>query len=595
MFAAALWAVSLGWSFNSRSSEMDDFKAPWLEIHPPGVLESKPETNGPLKLFFDNVPTGKIPRGTPNECSSLELSRVMAHSAQPQIQASMTQEFLSRCEKKFNSFAPSKYFAILKMAEGNYPLQGYENLREVVLRLPYNSIVHGLLALKDLKRARPLVIVICGSAVDLSDSFARVFLSEIFDTTPFNILILPSVSGNDFVRENRRFGLGGFEEGRRTFEVVRLLGGEDSPLRHLISSFHIIGASLGGNGALFTSVYGSYNNDKLTGPKIQSVMALCPVVDLKASLSDLDRDDLTGKHFTNLIFDTILGNFLLVFGAGHDMPTLYKPGHRQSVPFLENVLYPEYKALARVENFILPPFSEKDLATPEDFWNDNNFLLHYDQVNIPTVAFYSKDDFVVAPKSNSEALAKELKLHPNPAVNLLHLKAGSHCVASEVYGNDIADGVVENFILTNSPEFPFSQGHQSLDLPRPKNAEDFNLDKGEKYFGYYWGVRKGQKTAKATIKVFEGKNPDDNDADDVLDTCRRSNPYYADLGCFRLINVSVPLTTFFPTLQGGSPSSDAQAQELTRWLNGRVHLLTENGLEPVDTAAVPTTIDWTSD
>ncbi len=574
---------------SAHASNFAKLQAPWLEILPPGIYESKPAPRGALKIPFSNTPKGKPIRANPNECSALELKNEMAvASKDARGQAQTIQNFMNRCDEVLRPFSEDRILAILRLAEGNYPLAGRDNLREIVLHLPYKTKVHGLLAIKDTDRPRPMVIMICGSGCNLSDSAARFFLTQTFDTMPFNVLILPSLSGSDFIKDNRGFGLGGFEEGRQTFEVVRLLGELDSPFRNIITSFHIVGTSLGGNGALFTAAYGSFNNQYLVGPKINSVIGYCPVVDLKASLMDLDRDDPTGKYFTGLISETILKNFAYVFGSSADMPTLYKPGKKQSVPFLEKYIYPRYKVLSQINEFQLAPMTQADLDTPETFWNANNFLNYFSKITVPTLLLYSQDDFIVSPKLNSQALQSALDQSPNPLVNVVGVEKGSHCAASEIYGDDIIDGALENFILSQSPEFDYASGARDLELSQLKGFKNIELNLDEKFFGYDLEAKKGSTSAELTLKIW---NP--HHTDGSL-RCSEWEPFHAYEGCFRQAYLQLPLKSFFPFIDG-KVSSKENAQSLTRWLNRRVHLETKTGLEPVNTTAFPSVAKWTID
>jgi predicted alpha/beta-fold hydrolase len=576
-------------STNAHASDFTKIQAPWLEILPAGVYESKPADRGALRVPFSNTPKGKQIRANPNECSALELQNEMAAvSKDAQSQSKTFQDFMRRCDETLRPFSEERMIALLRISEGNYPLEGRTNLREIVLHLPYKTNVHGLLAMKDTERPRPMLIMICGSGCNLSDSSARFFLTQAFDTMPFNVLVLPSLSGSDFIKDNRGFGLGGFEEGRQTFEVVRLLGGSDSPFKNLVTSFHILGISLGGNGALFTSAYGSFNNQYLAGPKINSVIGLCPVVDLKASLMDLDRDDPTGNYFTGLIGETILKNFAYVFGSSADMPTLYKPGHKQSVPFLEKYIYPRYKILSQIHDFQLAPMTQADLDTPETFWSANNFLNYSSRITVPTLVMYSEDDFIVSPKLNSQALAEDLIKNPNPLVNVVGTQKGSHCGTTEIYGDDVIDGALQNFVLSQSPEFDYTSGARKLDLSQVKNFNRLELNPGEKFFGYEFEANKGKNTVALTLKIWNPNHTDGNLR------CSQWDPYHAFEGCFREVDFDLPVASFFPYI-AGKVSTKAQAQALTRWLNRRVSVTTKLGTEPVDTTDFPSAVKWTID
>lgn len=91
-----------------------------------------------------------------------------------------------------------------------------------------------------------------------------------------------------------------------------------------------------------------------------------------------------------------------------------------------------------------------------------------------------------------------------------------------------------------------------------------------------------------TLKVWNPSHTDGNLR------CSQWDPYHAFEGCFRGVEFQLPVSSFFPNISGKVPSK-ATAQELTRWLNRRVNLVTKSGNEPVDTTDFPSLAKWTND
>src|SRR4051812_12460121 len=115
MIPVILW-VSL-FSQVAQAS-FQSLQAPWLQIMPAGIAETKPKTRGPLRLFFRNNPKGKALRANFEECSSLELKKEVSRTHSPQAISNVIQSFFTRCDDKLSRFPQSKLGAMLRMAEG---------------------------------------------------------------------------------------------------------------------------------------------------------------------------------------------------------------------------------------------------------------------------------------------------------------------------------------------------------------------------------------------------------------------------------------------------------------------------------------------
>ena len=185
------------------------------------------------------------------------------------------------------------------------------------------------------------------------------------------------------------------------------------------------------------------------------------------------------------------------------------------------------------------------------------------------------------------ALQQALVNLPNPLVNIVHLNKGSHCAGAEVYGEDIFNGIVKDFILSQSPEFDIKSRERQTSVESLNQNIDFSLRPGEKFFGYQWSTHKGSGAAEVRVKIWapENQTSDQN-------KCRQWKPYDAFEGCFRSVAFDMPLRLFFPSLATKNPETEAEAQVLTRWLNTRAHLITKDHQEPVDTLNPPETVTW---
>src|SRR6202042_1323565 len=133
-------------------------------------------------------------RANPIACSDLALQRAVRAEKDQSAEAASVSEFFDRCGTILSRFAPTKLGALLRLEDQEFSIDDRATLHEVVFTLPFQIVIHGLLALKPSAKPRPMLIVICGTACNLGDNSARVVLGPLFDENPFNVLVLPSVT-----------------------------------------------------------------------------------------------------------------------------------------------------------------------------------------------------------------------------------------------------------------------------------------------------------------------------------------------------------------------------------------------------------------
>ena len=101
---------------------------------------------------------------------------------------------------------------------------------------------------------------------------------------------LANVSGTDYLKDNGVVAVGGFDEGDQIMQVAEIVKDSNAKLSQYISDIHVLGFSLGGNGALFSSLYNSFSEDR----PISSVAAICPVVNLQPTMESVFSKSFRG-------------------------------------------------------------------------------------------------------------------------------------------------------------------------------------------------------------------------------------------------------------------------------------------------------------
>lgn len=125
-------------------------------------------------------------------------------------------------------------------------------------------------------KPRPLLIIRGGIFSSSSEFLAERFMwMQFFEQGPFNVLLVESSSGPDFIYTNDKISVGGYFEAQQNLWIAKRLRSKEEPIAKIISSVHLMGISLGGQGVLMAHQWNDLNDSP-----IESFLAYCPVVSI---------------------------------------------------------------------------------------------------------------------------------------------------------------------------------------------------------------------------------------------------------------------------------------------------------------------------
>ncbi len=514
----------------------------------------------PLNFILESL-LSWIPRGEARLMSAACANDVWADrlkdkrvQSSAQLQGALVQKYFQDCRGEIET-GDNGYFANMKgMMTMKYAPQEHPFLRRVIVNLPGNVKLKGLLGLKGDMKRRPLVILRLGIFSNVEDfKPERAWLMMLFEQSPFNVLMLENMSSADFIANNSQFSFGGYDEGIQNILVARLLADPSEPLSQLVGSVHIFGVSLGGQGVLFSSLLNKYNSPK-QGALINSFTALCPVVDLKKTMESLTQGGVKSA------FVDFWGRQRLR-GLDQKIPSLVT---YDSFAFLtktiSEIARTYHGGLSYVSSVHLPP----GMSDGADFWGLNNFWKYYKQVEQPVLIYATQQDPAVPFELNSQLLQnKEIKID-SKNIRVVDLPQGVHCTLPIPYDWHTLTTLFQAYILSHSPEFKMTENSLEVEL----NDEEWKgfFDAGSKV---QFEVQEPSKkssfvTVEMRVENAQGKE--------------------------KTMNLSLPLSQFdFRFL---NPELSTSEQEMiVRWLNQnlRVRLKTQKGI-PTLKATWPTAL-----
>lgn len=195
------------------------------------------------------------------------------------------QTYFQKCNSEAVQPYGPRWMGAFRIFAINYPLVGKSPLiKRVLLHLPNGQKLKAVLALKDQKK-RPFVILRMGITGNVEEAFAeRYFYHHLFERGFSHFMMVENMTGSDFIQFNQTLDFGGIHEGFQNIWIAQNLRNPNEPLSKLISSLHLIGLSLGGQGTLTASwLQPAQKNSKL----YQSFLGFCPLVNTKATFENL--------------------------------------------------------------------------------------------------------------------------------------------------------------------------------------------------------------------------------------------------------------------------------------------------------------------
>lgn len=456
-----IFSLSAGASSPQRSF-LEQFASSRISM----PLESSPLIDNPgrypkpLNFMFEYIfawtPTGEAPEFSSACSREAWRERMMDPRLQGslQLQGALVEKYFKDCQKELETGPQNTFMNTLRIMSLNYEPQTHPFLRRVIINLPGNIKLKGLLALKGDMKKRPLVVVRLGIFSNVQDFRPeRGWLMMLFEQAPFNVLVVENLTSSDFINNNSQFSFGGYDEGIQNIHIAKLLTSPEEPISKIVDSVHLFGISLGGHGVLFSSLLNKYNSPAKTH-LINSFTALCPVVNLQETMKAL-----TQNGAASMMVDW-WGQQRLS-GLNEKVPSLQNYERFHYLDKVVNEIARTYRGgLSYVSSVKLPP----GMKDGTDFWRLNDFWPYYENVSQPVIIYATQQDTVVPFALNSKKIqSKEMKIKSHN-LHVIDFPQGFHCTLPIPYDWSALTTLFESYILSHSPTFALEKKFFNLDL-----------------------------------------------------------------------------------------------------------------------------------
>jgi predicted alpha/beta-fold hydrolase len=568
------------------------------------VLAEKRKSNLIGLNFLSWVPDGTSDYKEPAGCEPERIERLFLNArGSTERQAAALRDFFKRCDSDLRYDAPVGFEALFNTTETEYQICDHPNMRKVIIRTPSGDVIRGMLALKPGATTRPLVISKCGVLCNSGDASMRTLLMHLYDEGPFNVLALANNSGSDFVRDNGYFAPGGYQEGQQVIEVAKLV--RNGAIGKHTSSIHFVGMSLGGHAALFTSYINQFNPtvaaDGTEGSLFSSTLAACPVVDLHESIETLFSTPIKSS-IARLMFDNAAADVVKsIPGLGF----LFKPWENLETSELPAEIARQsadhYRS--RHAGWQIAPFQNTDIHSADEYWKENQFLeLAKHPIKTPTLVLAAEDDQIVVTEKNAKLLERlvagvrrslaNVAGAPTENLDSVVIPSGNHCAFSQIYGWKTSSALFRSYVISNSPDLVARRhvavAHFNSQLDR--DAREDEVWEGTQRYTSTFRFKKGVEKLFVTTSYINGSS----DSTGGIGRCGGAVRTMDD-ACFTDVEMELPFSALSPRPSWAhAPSTDVEAEGLTRWANVQMKLLSKSGGLLEETTQDAAQLRWVS-
>ncbi len=350
--------------------------------------------------------------------------------AELKVQKEYLQNYLNRCKEVLetgsNAFVTNAYKTfMLKFDPSQHP-----QARHVMFELPNGVHVKGFFAWKGDMKKRPLVIFRAGLFSNSQEFFPERFLFiQLFEQSDYNFLLLESTTGPEFLRNNQKISMGGFDEGIQNIQIAKMIRQSNAAWKNIVSDIHMVALSMGGHGLFVAAML----ND-LNGSPFKKFLGLCPLVNFQETFQAHQKSGYFMKPLN------LWASYRLDF-----LKDRVQGLHKWT--FIDQVL--NYQ----VQTYQGPASWDSDINLPawiqgrrNDFWFVNNFWPHYSSGRSPVLVLATEKDPIVPFELNAKRLLEGTQPGNLSQIQVVTFQQGYHCSLPAAYDWNQTATILQSYL-----------------------------------------------------------------------------------------------------------------------------------------------------
>lgn len=340
------------------------------------------------------------------------------------------QDYLNRCKEVLETgskaFVTNAYKTfMLKLDPSQHP-----QARHVMFELPNGVHVKGFFAWKGDEKKRPLVIFRAGLFSNSQEFFPERFLFiQLFEQSDYNFLLLESTTGPEYLRNNQKISMGGFDEGIQNIQIAKMIRRAPGAWRKIVSDIHMVALSMGGHGLFVAAML-----NELNGAPFKKFLGLCPLVNFQQTFQAHQKSGYFMKP--------------LNFWASYRLDFL-----KDRVQGLHKWTFIDQVLNYQVQTYQGPASWDADIILPawvksrkNDFWYVNDFWPHYSSGKSPVLVLATKKDPIVPFELNAQRILEGTQPGNLSQTQVVTFEQGYHCSLPGAYDWNQTATILQSYL-----------------------------------------------------------------------------------------------------------------------------------------------------
>lgn len=349
----------------------------------------------------------------------------------------------ARCEANYHL---SHWQSVLSKLFVEFDLSDVRKFHRIQFEPQAGLKIRGLLGLQTLNgriQKKPMIIIRMGIYGNVDEVLAeRLFARLSYQDLGYHILLIESLTSHGYLTLNKKYSLGGVEEGLHTFYILNLITHKKVDWAKNISDVYLMGQSLAGPGVFVANYLDEHSTikGKKKAADIKAIELFCPLINLKETYHEHSKPGFFSA-MSDIWTRTRLVSLRLSDKKLENIPwwkTIFDLKPRFAPEVLSDLNLKQGQPVFNLENFN----DFKDLQLPKEFVDHvsksktlfelNEFWSFYKNEQTPIHIYVTPNDPFVMNKLNSELIREHKQPGIFNKVQFTDLK-GMHCALAAEY------------------------------------------------------------------------------------------------------------------------------------------------------------------
>ncbi len=339
------------------------------------------------------------------------------------------QNYIHRCDKQITTEYLRNSSNVVRMLSLKMTESEFAKFKPVKLILAPNQKKQTLLTARIALQDKPAPMIVLRNGVFSSaDTFMaeRTYAYLFYFKMGYHVIIVENSTSPSFIQNNQFLTFGGIDESIQNIYLGKFLTDKKLDLARQVTSLHLVGISLGGQGVLYASMLNDLNQHAY-----QNMIAICPVVHLQNNLEKYFYPHNSINYFKNVWAKIRLKSLWEKY------PQAGEQKNADTIHDAFQIIAKKYRGIIlQSESIRIPSFYRKKSR----IWDLLESWDQYQNVQTPVSLIATKSDNLVGYELNGQTLLNQVNIEQ------ILFPSGNHCSLPIAYQWPVLEKIFQQLL-----------------------------------------------------------------------------------------------------------------------------------------------------